>query len=95
MQRKYEIAFLLRESEYTAAVERIKSALEKVSAGLQSEDTKMGVRELAYILIKNREKFRRAFYYFVKIEATPEQIRNFEQETKYDQGILRHMIVAE
>lgn len=93
--KNYEIAFMLRETEYAAGIERIKQAFSKSGVNLVSEDTRMGIRELAYLLIKNREKFRRAFYYFVKIEAAPSQVTEFETEIKYDQGIIRHMVVAE
>lgn len=95
MSRKYEIAFLLRESEHVVVVERIKTALDKVTAELVSENAKMGVRELAYTIVKNREKFHRAFYYFVNIDATPSELVAFEEAIKYDQGIIRHMVIAE
>ncbi|MGL5254338.1 MAG: 30S ribosomal protein S6 [Brevinema sp.] len=93
--RSYEIAFLLRENEHSAAAERIKLALKKTGLELVSEDTSMGVRELAYLLIKNREKFRRAFYYYVKVQSEPGSVLNFENEIKYDQGIIRHMVVLD
>ncbi len=95
MSRKYEIAFLFRESEYAAVVERVKTALNKSGTEIVSENDKMGVRELAYTIAKNREKFHRAFYYFVNINATPQQLADFEEAIKYDQGIIRHMVVLE
>lgn len=95
MSRKYEIAFLLRESEHVAAVERVKAALSKVKAEIVSENDKMGVRELAYTISKNREKFHRAFYYFTNINATPQELADFELAIKYDQGIIRYMVVLE
>ena len=95
MSRKYEIAFLLRESEHVVVIERIKAALGKTQTELSSENDTMGVRELAYTIVKNREKFHRAFYYFVNIGATPEQLNAFEEAIKYDQGIIRHMVVLE
>lgn len=95
MSRKYEIAFLFRESEHVAVVERVKAALNKVSAEIVSENDKMGVRELAYTISKNREKFHRAFYFFVNVNATPQQMADFELAIKYDQGIIRHMVVLE
>ncbi|MGL4677559.1 MAG: 30S ribosomal protein S6 [Brevinema sp.] len=95
MSRKYEIAFLFREGEYSSVVERVKTALNKVQAELVAENDKMGVRELAYTISKNREKFHRAFYYFVNISADPKQLADFEVAIKYDQGIIRHMVVSE
>ncbi len=95
MSRKYEIAFLFRESEHAVVVERVKTALAKVKAEIVSDNDKMGVRELAYTISKNREKFNRAFYYFVNINATPQQLAEFEAAIKYDQGIIRHMTVLE
>ena len=95
MSRKYEIAFLLRESEHVVALERIKTALGKANTELVSENNTMGVRELAYTIVKNREKFTRAYYYFVNINAIPEQLVVFEEAIKYDQGIIRHMVVLD
>lgn len=95
MSRKYEIAFLIRESEHVVVVERVKTALNTASAEIVSENDKMGVRELAYVIAKNREKFHRAFYYFVNIDASPAQLNAFEEAIKYDQGIIRHMVVSE
>jgi len=95
MARKYEIAFLLRESEHSATIERIKDALKKPDITIVSENDKMGIRELAYVLVKNREKIHRAFYYFVNIDATPDQLCQYEEAIKYDQGIIRHMAIVE
>ncbi|MDK2818052.1 MAG: 30S ribosomal protein S6 [Spirochaetota bacterium] len=95
MSRKYEIAFLLRESEYVVAIERIKTALGKANTELVSENNTMGVRELAYVIVQNREKFTRGYYYFVDINAIPEQLVVFEEAIKYDQGIIRHMVVLD
>ncbi|MGL4366713.1 MAG: 30S ribosomal protein S6 [Brevinemataceae bacterium] len=95
MSKQYEVAFLLRESEHVAAMERIKAAVSKVEAEVVAENTKMGVRELAYVIAKNREKFQRAFYYFINIQATPEQITGFEELIKYDQGIIRRLVNLE
>jgi len=69
MNRKYEIAFLLREGDPgEQAIGRIKENLEKHKSSVVKDD-KMGLRDLAYEIRKKREKFHRAMYYFVKADA--------------------------
>lgn len=95
MTRNYEIAFVLKEGEVAkSTIERIKENLSKVNAVIQSED-KMGDRDLAYIIKRNREKFTRAFYYFVKIEIPIMGISEFERLIKYDEGIIRYLLLKE
>jgi ribosomal protein S6 len=95
MVRKYEIAFLIREGETVKpAIKRIKEYLEKNQATIKKESD-MGTRELAYELIKNREKFRKAFYYFVNAEVDPANLFEFETKLKYDGDVLRYMVFAE
>lgn len=95
MARNYEIAFLLREGEPVAETKvRIKEYLDKIKATIVKDDD-MGTRELAYIILKNREKFKRAYYYFVYAEAEQTQLPVFETSLKYDTDVIRYMILAE
>ncbi len=95
MQRKYEMAFLLREGEAShAASDRIKAYLKKIDAPVVKESD-MGNRELAYEIRKNREKFHRAFYYIVNTETDSARVVDFEASLKYDADIIRYMIFAE
>ena len=44
---------------------------------------------------RNREDFHRAFYYFVKAEMEPTSILDLEHQIKFDEDIIRHMVVVE
>lgn len=95
MARKYEIAFLIREGEAVdAAKERLKGYLTKVGATVDNESD-MGVRKLAYEIIKERQKIRKAFYYFINFSADPEMLPAFETDLKYDESVIRHLLLVE
>ena len=92
MKRKYEIAFLIREGETVEpTVERVKSYLKKADLELLKEDN-MGVRDLAYEIRKVRERFHKAYYYFVNTEGPAVAIAAFEEAIKYDQDVIRHLV---
>jgi len=95
MTRKYEIAFLLREGETVEpTVERVKSYLKKANLELLKEDN-MGVRDLAYEINKTRERFRKAYYYFMNTEGPATAVAAFEEAIKYDQDVIRHLVTRE
>lgn len=94
MKRKYEMAFLLKEGEAAVqAQNRLKEYLKRFD-GVCVSDSNMGVRELAYVIHKNRQKFPRAFYYFVEVEMEPVNIEPFEKLVRYDEDIIRHMVLV-
>ncbi len=94
MVREYEITFLIKEGEIVkSAVERIKDYLSKIKANLVSEND-MGTRQLAYNIHRNREDFVRAFYYFIKVEMDTVTIPELERRIKFDEDIIRYMIVT-
>ncbi|MGC8765160.1 MAG: 30S ribosomal protein S6 [Brevinematia bacterium] len=93
--RSYEIAFLFKEGDDVEGVkERIKGYISKIGSEFVS-DSDMGLRELAYPIHRNREKFNRAFYYFVKARLNPELIPEMERSFKFDESIIRYLILAE
>lgn len=95
MVRNYEIAFLIKEGDIAkSVVERIKEALGKSKATVTGEND-MGNRALAYVIRKNRQDFHRAFYYFVKTQADTTSIPEFERLIKFDEDIIRYMILVE
>jgi small subunit ribosomal protein S6 len=94
MIRKYEIAFLIKEGEIAkAAVERIREYFKKLKAGIINESD-MGTRQLAYQIHRNREDFRKAYYHIVRIEMDTKKIPEFERLVKFDEDIIRHMLLA-
>lgn len=95
MVRNYEVAFLLREGDaIKGAIERIKEYFGGIEASIE-KDSDMGTRELAYEIIKNREKFKKAFYYFANVKAETTSLPDFETKLKYDTDVIRYMIVRE
>ncbi len=94
MIRKYEIAFLIKEGEIAkAAIERIHEYFKKIKAGVVNESD-MGTRQLAYPIHRNREDFRRAYYHIAKIEMDTKNIPEFERLMKFDEDIIRHMLLT-
>lgn len=93
MSRNYEIAFLIRDGKAQDLVVAIKEMLAKANIDFIKDNDKMGIRELAYVIQKNREKFHRAFYYFVNVKASPENVSMFEESIKYNTDIIRHMVI--
>jgi len=95
MKRKYEIAFVLREGEAgKTAIQKIKEYLSKLEASIISEDDQ-GIKNLAYTIRRNREKFDKAYYYFVKAEIQPNLIIELERMLKYDENVIRHLLLLE
>ncbi len=93
--RSYEIAFLFREGEnFSELKEKVKTYLSKFKGNFVS-DSELGLRELAYPIHKNRETFHKAFYYFMKAEIDPKNIPEMEKNFKFDESIIRYMILVE
>jgi len=95
MVKKYEIAFLIKEGEGAkSTAERIKEYLTKLKADIQKE-SELENRQLAYPIHKSREEFKRAYYYFLNVEMDTKSIPEFERNIKYDEDVIRHMILVE
>jgi len=92
MVRNYEIAFLLREGREKETIEAIKSYLEGLSANIENESD-MGNRQLAYEIRKNRERFNRAFYYFLYLSIDPVNLPEFERKLKLNEDVIRYMVL--
>jgi len=93
--KNYEIAFLLKEGEHIPETkERIKSYFSKTNGSFLSEED-MGLRELAYPIHKRRETFHKAYYWFVKAQLNSEKISELEKIFKYDESIIRFMLLVE
>lgn len=93
--KSYEIALLLKEGEHIPeSKERIKEYLSRLSGKITTEED-LGLRDLAYTIHKNREKFTRAYYYFLKAELDPQSVGELARMFKYDEAIIRHMFLVE
>lgn len=93
--RNYEIAFLFKEGEdFESVKERVKGYISKNKSEFVI-DSDMGLRDLAYPIHRNRETFHKAFYYFVKAKLNPELISDMEKSFKFDESIIRYLILSE
>jgi small subunit ribosomal protein S6 len=94
MIRKYEIAFLIKEGEISkTTVERIREYFKKLKAVIANESD-MGTRQLAYPIHRNREDFKKAYYHIAKVEMDTKNIPEFERLMKFDEDIIRHMLLT-
>lgn len=53
------------------------------------ETKEMGEKKLAYPIKKELN----GYYYVLKIEATPEVVKEFDRRALIDESILRHLII--
>ncbi|URA10765.1 30S ribosomal protein S6 [Thermospira aquatica] len=94
MKRTYEMAFLLKEGEASVqAQSRIKDYVKRFN-GVVVTESNMGLRDLAYVIHKKRQKFLRAFYYFLDVEMETSQVDAFEKLVHYDEDVIRHMVLV-
>ncbi len=94
--RNYELAvvFKVNESTQTDAVPKVREYIQNSGGKITAEDT-MGQRRLAYPIRKNRQKFTDGYYHFFKIELPVLNIDVLERYLKYDENILRYMLIKE
>lgn len=92
--KKYEVMFIVRPNLET---ELIKKEIESVSAIFTSTDSKVletkewGLRELAYEIAR----FRKGYYVWMLVEATPEAIKKFDTLANYSENLIRHIVVVD
>jgi len=93
--RSYEIAFLFKEGEnFDDLKSRVKEYLTKAK-GEFAGDSELGLRELAYPIHRNRETFHKGYYYFLKANLNQNHIPDIERLFKFDESIIRYMILVE
>ena len=98
--RVYEIGFhiapLVGDENVSHEVSGIKSLLEKINAEIISEDFPR-LRALAYPLSKKikgaKNTFKECYFGWVKFEADPEKLAEFEEGVEKLENIIRFLIV--
>ncbi|PIQ92352.1 MAG: hypothetical protein COV70_00830 [Parcubacteria group bacterium CG11_big_fil_rev_8_21_14_0_20_39_22] len=92
----YHIVPLFAEEELTGKVGELKGILEKENAVVISEDFPK-LTELSYTMRKLKEgkyqKFDRAYFGWIKFEASPESVLRIADAFKSDEGILRSIVI--
>ena len=90
--RNYEIMILLdpnlQEDESTTLLEKIQQTI-TANKGKIIKVNQWGKRTLAYEI----KKFQQAFYNIIDFELEPENIANIEKSIKFDEKIIRYLIV--
>tara|TARA_B100001057_G_C22742156_1_gene908226 strand:+ start:687 stop:1013 length:327 start_codon:yes stop_codon:yes gene_type:complete len=89
---KFEIVLLfnpdLATNSLKAEVNDFKSKLTLQSAKIINEED-WGLRDLSY----NINKFKKAFYNFIQIEASGNIIKNLSQELNQSENLLRYLFI--
>ena len=92
--KKYEIMYILRSN---LEQEAIKAEVEGVNEIFTKNNSKVleckewGLRELAYEI----QKFKKGYYVWSLVEATPEAIAEFNRLAGYSETIIRHIVVVD
>ncbi|HLR14329.1 MAG TPA: 30S ribosomal protein S6 [Bacillota bacterium] len=92
--RKYEIMYIVRpdieEEAQTALIERFNKVLTDNGAEIEKVDEK-GKRRLAYE-IKN---YREGYYIIINFTGGEEAVNEFDRLAKFNDDIVRHMVVRD
>ena len=89
---KFEIVLLFNPELATAT---LNSELENFKSKLKSETVKIineedwGLRDLSYTI----NKFKKAFYKYIQIEASGEIVKNLNKELNQSEKLLRYIFI--
>ena len=89
---KFEVVLIfnpdLADNTLKSEVENFKSKLTTLSAKIVNEEN-WGLRDLSY----NINKFKKAFYNFLQIEASGSIIKNLSKELNQSENLIRYMFI--
>ena len=89
---KFEVVLLfnpeLSTSNLTSEIESFKSKLASQSANIINEEN-WGLRDLSYSI----NKFKKAFYNFLQIEASGKIIKDLNKELNQSENLLRYIFI--
>ncbi len=89
---KFEVVLIfnpdLADNTLKSEVEIFKSKLTTQSAKIVNEEN-WGLRDLSY----NINKFKKAFYNFLQIEASGSIIKNLSKELNQSENLIRYMFI--
>ncbi len=92
--KKYEVMFILRSN---LEQDVIKAEVANVSNIFTNNNSQVlevkewGLRELAYEI----EKMRKGYYVWMKVEATPKAVEEFNRIVGYNENIIRYIVVKD
>ena len=89
---KFEVVLLfnpeLSSTNLDSELEKFKSKLSSQSAKIVNEEN-WGLRDLSY----NINKFKKAFYSFLQIEASGNVIKDLNRELNQSENLLRYLFI--
>ncbi|MCX4255001.1 MAG: 30S ribosomal protein S6 [Bacilli bacterium] len=88
----YEIMFIVKTTMESDKIKKTIDTMKKIvtdGKGKIVETKEMGEKKLAYPINKELN----GYYYVLKIEATPEVVKEFDRRALIDESILRHLII--
>ncbi len=89
---KFEVVLIfnpdLADNTLKSEVENFKSKLTTLSAKIVNEEN-WGLRDLSY----NINKFKKAFYNFLQIEASGSIIKDLSKELNQSENLIRYMFI--
>ncbi|MCI8671151.1 MAG: 30S ribosomal protein S6 [Bacilli bacterium] len=88
----YEIMFIVKTTMESDKIKKTIDTMKKIvtdGKGKIVETKEMGEKKLAYPIKKELN----GYYYVLKIEATPEVVKEFDRRALIDESILRHLII--
>ncbi len=87
--RSYEVVVIFRDDNTTGeAIVTLKEKMKQYGIEMESQET-WGSRELAYPI----EKQKKGYYVIFNVKSEPEKIKNFENEMRIYDKILRYMVL--
>ncbi len=89
---KYEIMFIVKATQESADVKKTADNAKKLLTTKSSKVVEMkelGEKKLAYPIKKEIN----GYYYVMQVEATKEEITEFDRKIKLDENVLRHLII--
>ena len=88
----YEIMFIVKTTMESDKIKKTIDTMKKIvtdGKGKIVETKEMGEKKLAYPIKKELN----GYYYVLKIEATPEVVKEFDRRALIDEVLLRHLII--
>jgi small subunit ribosomal protein S6 len=94
MTRQYEVVYIfdsaLEETAINERLERFHGLIAQGDDATAPDVNHWGKRTLAYPI----KKHETGYYVIAKVETDPTALPEFERAIKLDEGVLRHLVVA-
>ncbi len=89
---KYEIMFIVNPTLEEATINKVAEDMKNIilnAKGEVTEEQAMGQRDLAYEI----NKHKKGYYFFYKVNADAETVKEFNRLANVNENVIRHLIV--